>query len=331
LAALLAIGCDARSAPPAGKGPGTVSAVQQIWTNIDDDKLIESSGIAPVMGTERELFWTHNDGAGKARLFAYDQSGKRQATLEIKTANVVDAEDLAAFTIGKTHYLLLADTGDNDLNRKTTRLIIAAQPQLSELDSAVEEAAANDSGKKGKKKKKKAAFGEQLETPAVAVIDFVYPGGARDVEAVGVDVPGRQILLATKERVKGASPCSIFALPLPFAADGALQPSAANAAPAVAKRIAEVQVPSIVGMTVRPDGQAMLLLGRTYAYEFARQPREDWSKSLAVPPRVLTIPLQKQGESICYGRDGKSLFFTSEGVNQPLWMMGAESYNPKQD
>ena len=38
-------------------------------------------------------------------------------------------------------------------------------------------------------------------------------------------------------------------------------------------------------------------------------------------PEVVTMPIRRQGESICYAADGHSLYLTSERQPTPLWIV----------
>jgi hypothetical protein len=40
------------------------------------------------------------------------------------------------------------------------------------------------------------------------------------------------------------------------------------------------------------------------------------------------MPRRRQGESICYGPDGKTLYLTSEQLPTPLWEVPVEVSSP---
>jgi len=54
------------------------------------------------------------------------------------------------------------------------------------------------------------------------------------------------------------------------------------------------------------------------AYEYRREPAEDWKAAFARQPRTIQMPARAQGESICYGPDGQTLYLTSEKTPTPL-------------
>ena len=66
-------------------------------------------------------------------------------------------------------------------------------------------------------------------------------------------------------------------------------------------------------MDISPDGLRMMVLTYGDAWEYVRRPREDWADAVARSARRIRMPRRVQGESICYGIDGKTLYLTSEG------------------
>ncbi len=54
------------------------------------------------------------------------------------------------------------------------------------------------------------------------------------------------------------------------------------------------------------------------AYEYCRSAGEDWGTAFSRRGRMLAMPRREQGESVCYGRDGKTLYLTSEKTPTPL-------------
>ena len=69
------------------------------------------------------------------------------------------------------------------------------------------------------------------------------------------------------------------------------------------------------------DGRRAIVVTYGPAYEFTRREGESWAKTFARGGRRLNMPLRSQGESICYGPDGKTLYLTSERLPTPLWQI----------
>ena len=90
----------------------------------------------------------------------------------------------------------------------------------------------------------------------------------------------------------------------------------------VAKPIGAIDFPIVTGLDLSPDGNrgfAITYLGS--GAELTRKPGEDWAAALKRPLRIVELPARKQGEAVCYGNDGKTLFLTSEKKPSPLYMV----------
>jgi hypothetical protein len=71
-------------------------------------------------------------------------------------------------------------------------------------------------------------------------------------------------------------------------------------------------------MDISPDGLRCIILTYGNAFEYTRAPDEKWSKAFSRRPRMIRLPARRQGESICYGLDGTTLYLTSEKKPTPL-------------
>jgi hypothetical protein len=141
-----------------------------------------------------------------------------------------------------------------------------------------------------------------------ATFTFQYEDGPHNCESIAYDPVGHQFVIVTKMS-RGA--CTAFLLPWPK------QPSKQQ----VAKSIGALKVPIATAMDISPDGLRAIIVTYLDAYEFTRQEDENWKTAFARPPRRISMPLRRQGESICFGQDGKSLFLTSEKLPTPLYHM----------
>jgi hypothetical protein len=138
-------------------------------------------------------------------------------------------------------------------------------------------------------------------------IEFRYENGSHNCESMAVDATQDIVLLTTK--VYGPV-CRVFQLTLP---------KQSTTEPFVAEQIAAISVPVTVAMDVSPDGLRAIVLTYGDAFEFSRKAGESWREAFGRPPQQITMPTRRQGETICYGRDGRSLYLTSERVPTPLW------------
>jgi len=286
-----------------------------------NQEVCESSGLA-VSRLRPDVFWTHNDSGGGPRLYAFGRGGEHLAACTVKGASARDWEDMASFRRGDTSFLLVADIGDNLWTRKRCSLYLIEEPSLA------------------------AATAEKPVTGALRVhrrIDFVYAEGPRDCEAVAVDPTTGCIYLVTKEGLR----CKVYELAAPELAPPPAAPgrpvmsdaqrpvmSGANgretgapkAPPAVrtARLIGQVASSPIVAMDMSPDGRRAILLTYADGWEVVRGGTETWRDAFARPPRKIVMPQRNQGESVCYGADGRSLYLTSEFAPTPLLEMPAE-------
>ncbi len=285
-------------AMPAEAGDPTVPfEPPEIAGVVLDEALSEISGLA-VSRRHAGVLWAVNDSGNPAEVIAMSESGHKRATFSIAGARNVDWEDLAGFSRGHRHYLLIADTGDNGGVRTTLDLLLVEEP--SEIRDAI--------------------------LPLARKLEFRWPDGARDCEAIAIDEARGEILLLSKRRV----PAQLFRLPL-----AALFAAPANAA-LVAEEIAQVRElpqptalelarePSlgrfraqVTGMAFRPDG---VLAVQTYrdTYLYQRGPDEEWRQALRKPPGALQLSYLPQAESLAFDSRSGDLFVASERVPSPL-------------
>jgi hypothetical protein len=92
-----------------------------------------------------------------------------------------------------------------------------------------------------------------------------------------------------------------------------------DARPLVAVKIATLAIPIATAMDVSPDGHRAVVLTYGDAYEYVRGRGKTWAEAFARPGNKIAMPLRRQGESICYGRDGHTLYLTSEKRPTPLF------------
>ena len=248
----------------------------------------ESSGLAAARANRRVL-WTHNDSGDAPRFFAIGYAGADLATVTLTGARARDWEDICSFTIGRRHFLMLGDFGDNGGTRLDCRLYVVAEPRL------------NTARRRAK-----------LSAKPVMTIPFAYQDGPRNCESVGVDTTTRTIYLVSKHLL-GKS--KVYAMGLP-----ARSPKK----PLVAKAIATLGISTATAMDISPDGLRAVVLTYAHAYEYVRGRKETWATGFSRKPRMIRVPSRRQGESICYGAAGRSLYLTSEKLPAPLIQIPAK-------
>ena len=282
LAALTLFMSTASGAPPALSTDNTYRAPRQLG-RLRSSLIRESSGLATCLADSRYL-WTHNDSGDESRLFLITQRGKLQRTYSIRGARAIDWEDLCSFRYRNNHYLLIGDVGDNRKQRPFVSLYLLREPTSPQI--------AND---------------RATTLPLTKTIHLRYPAGACDCEAIAVDATTGTAYLVEKSLLGRAH---VYAVPLFLRA---------TAKPQLARTVAKVRVPLVTAMDISPDGQNAILLTYGDALKFTRSPRQSWKDVFSQLGRQIRMPTRRQGESICFGADGRSLYLTSEGASQPIW------------
>jgi hypothetical protein len=138
------------------------------------------------------------------------------------------------------------------------------------------------------------------------IVQYRYDLGPCDCEALAFDATRDEVLLIDKG---WNLQCRVFVLKWP---------TESTLDPVVASHIADVKIAGITGMDVAGDGCKAIVSTYGPAYEFTKSPDEDWSAAFRRAPREIELPFRKQGEAICYGADGRTIFLTSEKLPTPL-------------
>ena len=256
--------------------------------------LNESSGVA--WGRRNDLLWTHNDSGDGPHLYGITPKGELAGRITIEGAAARDWEDMAAFEMDEQPYLLAGDVGDNDTARDHVELHLIEEPDLSGVE----------------------APGHVTVRPEMT-IQYRYEDGPHNCESVAVDATSRTIVLLSKELwIIGPIDIlqiNVYALPLPRQAPTEILE---------AQRIATLRMRAPTGADISPDGQRLIIATYLNGYEFTRHADETWADAMRRAPRLINLPMRAQGESICYGADGRSLYLTSEQLPSPVWKVPAK-------
>jgi len=266
---------------PRGMSPTQYAPGRQIAT-LANPAIDESSGLA---GSHRTpgVFWTHNDSGDVARLYAFDRQGRDLGSFLLCDVEAFDWEDMAAWTLDGRHYLLVGDTGNNVRNSAVHILYLVEEPEVDPVRGVL-----------------------VSEMPVTQVVHYEYEDDYHDCEALAVDPTTKTVLLVSKEK---RPECLVYALPWPVGTSDKAY---------VARRIATLHIPMVTGMDISPDGRHAVVLTYGDAYEYLRADRETWSEAFSRRPSLIVLPSRRQGESICFGPDGRTLYLTSEKRPTPL-------------
>ncbi len=245
------------------------------------DRLTESSGLA-ASRLQPDVFWTHNDSGDKPCLYAFDATGKHLGTCDVPDAEARDWEDMASFTLDGKSLLLVGDVGDG------------LKPKRQAYELYLIEESAPDAGTLALMQK----------------VRFRYDRGPQDCESIGFDTTKRQVLLVSKNWTSPKSQVYVLDWPSQTNETEDLH---------TARFIGDINVPGATAMDISPDGLRAIVLCYGNAYEYMRTPDETWQTAFAREGREIEMPERRQGETICYGADGRTLFLTSEMQPTPFF------------
>ncbi len=263
---------------------------------LEDQALDEASGLARSQH-DPDLLWIINDGGSKPRIYATDRRGASRGVIKVAGARNVDWEDLASFRWNGAPYLLIADIGDNDAQRDMLSLYVIEEPDLSSAN-----------------------------TPKVEPkwrIDFTYPYGARDAEAIAVDAANERVFILTKRDI----PAVLYELPLaPRGGDilTATRVGAIGSLPVPSRQDVEYAPISKdwywqpTAMDIAADNLAALILTYRAVYVYERNADETWFAALSRRPLVIGLGGYREAEAAVFSTDGESIFVTVEQQHAPL-------------
>ena len=164
--------------------PSTIAWSQVRWSgDIQDPLLNESSGLAS-SNNRQDLLWSINDSGDGPNLFAMNTKGESLGRWQVAMGMPTDWEAMDSFVLEGESYLLIADVGDNFARRDMVSLVVVKEPRLNDQ--------------------------EAVSIPVEWRIEFSYPDGPRDCEAVAVDADRQRVLLLSKRTF----PNELYSVPL---------------------------------------------------------------------------------------------------------------------
>ena len=279
---------------------GSDSLVEVVG-RIENKNLNEASGLAR-SNRETDVYWSINDD-GPAVVHALNSSGANLGEVEIAKAKNRDWEDIASFTLDGTAYLAVADIGDNQSRYKNVTIYIVAEP----------------------------ATGDE-ETDIAWRIDYTYPDGPLDAEALAVDAAGEKIYVLSKRTI----PAVLYQLPLFPPSDEvviATRVAAIDNLPQPSKRERRDASGSgwswqPTGMDFAPDGSSALILTYAGVNYFPRGADQSWPEALQGQAMQLKLGSYKKAESITYSSDGKAAIVTVEKKQAPVLRIDLNEIDP---
>lgn len=241
--------------------------------SLKNSNIDESSGVAASY-LRKGVFWTHNDSGGKAEVYAFDLEGKDLGTYSLVGVSARDWEDIASVKISGKPFLYVGDIGDNMKNQAAVRVYRFREP----------------------------AGGDARELRDFDTYVLRFADGPHNCETLMVSPTG-DIYLVTKDEF-GDSSVHVVASP-PKSGSYSL------------KKVSDLKLEAgnvyshmITGGDISPDGKSVVI--RTYFSILLYRPGrlEDFAVS---QPVSLPVPVERQGEAVCFDVSGDRLITTSEG------------------
>jgi hypothetical protein len=265
---------------------------------IETADITESSGLSA--SECQDVLWTHNDAGNAPLVFAMDLTGKHLGTWKVEGAKSVDWESIATHRDASGRcFLLIADFGDNDERRESVEIYRIPEPAIT-----------------GKTASSTAA--NPLPTAGVEVMRYTYADGSQNAETLLVHPRSGDIYVVTKEK---SGPAGVHRIKQQYGSPDVL----------TTEKVGDVSVPStpeglLTGGSFSPDGTRLMLCDKKGGYEFvlpagSTNVDDIWKQK----PALVDVGDRKQGEGVSYGRDGVSLYASSEKKHAPLYVITRKS------
>lgn len=249
------------------------------------EEIDELSGLA-VSRADPGLLWGHNDSGNAAQLYRIGLQGEDLGRVTVPDALAGDWEDIAAFADARGPALLIADVGDNLRFRSFVTLY-----------------GVRDGGR-----------AQPLKL--LWRLDFSFPDGPRDCEAIAVDPLSGEILLLTKRD----DPPRLYTLPLPARPPKGRQTArfVGTIAPmprlGTRERLLDRFAHMPTAMDISADGLTAVIVTLRNAYVYRRRAGEPWGEVFARGTAARPVPRElEQVEAAALSADGRVLYLGSEG------------------
>lgn len=264
-------------------------------------ELSETSGIAR-SHLYPDALWCHNDSGHSPTLYLVHFDGTVLAKSRVSKAQNADWEDIGSFLINGTPYLVVGDVGDNRGRRQNIAFYLMKEPTI------------------------KLVKGKVVEQPIKPMqkIVAVYEDGPRNCEAIGVSAANRELFLIEKKPLGSSrQQPGIYRLDLAPFIDG--QRSGPKKGFSKIRRVADFPVRNVTAMAFSDDSQKVIIRDYLAAHLMVRRAGENWPERFQrARAKLVSLPIERQGESICFESTGTAVITTSEFPSQPIWKVQIE-------
>ena len=231
----------------------------------------EASGMADSRSQPGNV-WINQDSGSPAELALLGYDGKVKGKISVPTISNRDWEELAIGPGPKegTNYLYIGEIGDNNSQYSFSQIYRMPEPAT-------------------------------LQTPITQVerINFRYPDGPRDAEAMFVDPQTKDIYIITKREPN----VRLYRLAYPQNVNEIT----------VAQAYGELPITFVTGAAISPDGSEIVVRTYTAISYWKRNAGQTIADALQNGnSRQLAYRVEPQGEAVCFDKDGKGYFTISE-------------------
>jgi hypothetical protein len=277
---------------PTGSTEKLPTGIIKVAGQLEDSRLREASGIA-VSARRDDLLWIINDGGSKSIIHATGPGGEFVGQLRLDEVDNRDWEDLATMTLNGTPFLIVADIGDNDAEHETSLLYVIEEAPIELEDD------------------------RKIREPADWVVEFRYPDGPRDAEAIAVDATEGLAYILSKRDL----PPRMYSVPITADIDSAVTASLQGSLTSLPDPDRnEIDIAGITkdwfwqptAMDFSRDRRHAVVLTYAAIYLFRREDGQSWLDAMNTEPLGLSIERIRDAEAITFSADGKALYLTVE-------------------
>ena len=261
------------------------SEITQVYSDRKDQGLVENVEIDEASGlglslSNQNYLWTHNDSGDEARIFLMDNTGKDWGKVTLTGIKNRDWEDmaLAKDPVNNKNYIYIADIGDNSLQYSTKFIYRIEEPDIQNINSAIN---------------------INIAKSSVDSIRVKYPETNQDAECLLVDYNG-DIYILSKE----FSQTTLYRAAFPQSSDII-----------TLEKIGVLPISLVVGGDIQVTGKQILI--KTYDKIFlwerpANSTVPAGKYMLQNSPKRLPYTRELQGEAIAWKKDGSYFYTISE-------------------
>jgi hypothetical protein len=230
----------------------------------------EASGIADSKSFPGHI-WVQQDGGNTAHITLLSYNGTVQKRILLKSTYNRDWEDMAIGNgpVDGKNYIYIAETGDNNLAFSYSTIYRFEEPT---------------------------ATTDTIRT--IDHINFIYPDGPHDAEAIFIDNTTKDIYIITKRDVKA----KIYKLPYPQT----------TGTPATIVSVGELSFSGVTGAAASANGKEIILKTYTTVNYWKINGNESIETTLLQKPVTLGYTIEPQGEAVCFKNDNTGFFTLSE-------------------